>query len=359
MTELRLNLQLRKPEFCLDVDVVLPGAGTTVVLGRSGSGKTSLLRCVAGLERGATGRVVLGDVVWQDEHRFKPVHKRKIGYVFQEAGLFSHLSVEQNLQFGWRRLLPTQRKIALSQLTELLGLEPLISRPVTSLSGGERQRVALGRALLRAPALLLLDEPLAALDQVSRLDVLECLERIQNQLAVPMLYVTHEPREAGRLADHLVIMRQGQVAQTGTLQEVFGRDATGADDAAVSDISSVLNGHVDGHEEDFALSWIQVAGARVGLPRLIEPVGIPVRVQVSASDVSLSLHAHHDTSILNLLPVRIARIKELSRSQALLSLVLQDGQLLQSIVTRRSVSALALRPGSELFAQVKGVAIVK
>lgn len=198
--------------FDLDVEFVLPARGVTALIGPSGSGKTTLLRCLAGLER-LPGRLVVGGEVWCDEHVFRPPHRRAIGYVFQEASLLSHLSVRGNLEFGLKRArLPTRAAIdELDQVAASLALEPLLNRSPARLSGGERQRVALGRALLSQPRLLLLDEPLSGLDGAAKAEILPYLERLHDGLAIPMLYVSHDAAEVARLADRILVMRDGRI----------------------------------------------------------------------------------------------------------------------------------------------------
>jgi len=214
---LEVSLRLARGAFGLEVDVTLPDRGVTVLFGPSGSGKTTLLRCVAGLEPDAIGRVVVGGAVWMDREVGVdlPTHTRGVGYVFQEAALFPHLSVRENLEFGWTRTPPEVRALDVEEVAELMGLERLLSRTPGGLSGGERQRVAMARAVLAGPAALLLDEPLASLDRESRAVLLPYLRRLRERLEVPMLYVTHDEREAGRLADHVVLLREGRVEAEG------------------------------------------------------------------------------------------------------------------------------------------------
>lgn len=202
------HFQGRLGDFRLDAELRTPAAGVTVLFGPSGCGKTTLLRCVAGLER-LPGRLVVDGAVWQDEARFLPAHRRAVGYVFQDASLLAHLSVRRNLLFGFRRT-RDERRIDLDQVVGLLGLEPLLERGVARLSGGERQRVAIGRALLSQPRLLLMDEPLASLDPARKAEVLPYLERLHGDLAIPILYVTHDRAEAARLGDRQVLMQQGR-----------------------------------------------------------------------------------------------------------------------------------------------------
>lgn len=349
---------LSHPGFTLDVDLALPGSGVTALFGPSGSGKTSCLRCVAGLEPTAHGRLVVAGETWQDSDRglFLPPHRRALGYVFQDANLFEHLDVRRNLLFGWRRVAPTARRLALEQVVELLGIEGLLPRMPARLSGGERQRVGIARALLTSPRLLLMDEPLAALDAERKAEILHYLERLTRELALPILYVSHAPDEVARLADHLVLLEQGRVLASGPTTEVLARldlPIALADDAGV-----VLEGRVLGHDPDYGLlSLGLVDDQRVLLAHAPLPPGQALRIKVLARDVSLSLERQH-SSILNVLPATVAEIAPTrSPAQVLLRLDLGGAALLARI-TRYSLERLGLQPGSRVWAQLKSVAVL-
>jgi molybdate transport system ATP-binding protein len=353
---LDLNFHLQRPcGFTLNVQLNLPERGITALSGSSGSGKTTLLRCVAGLERAQGLCRIQGDI-WQDTQRFLPTHRRALGYVFQEASLFPHLSVQANLEFGWRRIALNKRHIGFDEAVALLGVEPLLTRACAQLSGGERQRVAIARALLTSPHLLLMDEPLAALDHASKQTILRYLERVFTALNVPVLYVSHQPEEVARLAHYIVLLREGQVQAMGAAADLMTRldlPLAHADNAA-----AFLQGHIAGHDNEFHLTHIDTPGGRFSLPREDLAVGRSARVQVYARDVSLALTAHHDTSILNILPVYVLGMQALDPARLLVRLALQDGQTLLARITRRSGAALELREGMELYAQVKSVALV-
>jgi len=219
----QIRLQLTRPDFTLQVNLRLPTQGITAVYGASGSGKTSLLRCVAGLEKPHQSLIQVEDEFWQDDSidLFIPTWKRPIGYVFQEASLFPHLSVEHNLEFGLKRVESEDSKKALLKAIELLELRSLLKRKPHALSGGEKQRVAIARAIATTPKLLLLDEPLASLDMARRLDILPWLETLRDELRIPMLYVTHAMEEVLRLADQVIVLELGKVATLGKPKEVF------------------------------------------------------------------------------------------------------------------------------------------
>ncbi|HEY5717008.1 MAG TPA: molybdenum ABC transporter ATP-binding protein, partial [Motiliproteus sp.] len=293
--------------------------------------------------------------LWQQPGLFIPPHRRRLGYVFQEASLFPHLSVEQNLRFGWKRLPAVERRLEPEQAVKLLGLEHLRERQPERLSGGERQRVAIARALLHAPQLLLLDEPLSALDQAAKRTILPYLQRLQDELAIPMLYVSHDPGEVAQLADHLVLLEQGRVRASGPASDLLTRlDLTLA---RGGDAESVVEGFVSAHDETFHLTWIGMAGGRIALPREALPVGRHARVHIKARDVSLALSAHNDSSIINVLPVEVLEAQDISPAQTMVRLQLEDGQKLLSLLTRRSALALGLYPGQWVYAQIKGVAL--
>lgn len=220
---LQLRFRLRRRDFTLDVDLRLPGRGITALFGPSGAGKTTCLRCVAGLERPEEARLVVHGDTWQDSARglFLPVHRRALGYVFQEDALFPHLSVQGNLEYGLRRTPRAQRRIAWEQAVELLGIAPLLSRVPATLSGGERQRVSIARALLASPRLLLMDEPLASLDAARKQDILPWLARLHDELDMPVLYVSHSPDEVARLAGHVVLFDGGRLRAQGTTADML------------------------------------------------------------------------------------------------------------------------------------------
>jgi molybdate transport system ATP-binding protein len=219
------RLKIAYSGFSLDVDLHLPGRGVTALYGHSGSGKTTCLRCIAGLERAEQGFIQINDEVWQDSERriFVPPHKRALGYVFQEASLFPHLSVLANLQFGLKRIAKAQRRVDMAQATELLGIGHLLERHPQHLSGGERQRVGIARALLTSPKLLLMDEPLAALDSQRKNEILPYLQRLHDELDIPVLYVSHAQDEVARLADHLVLLSDGKALASGPIGETLAR----------------------------------------------------------------------------------------------------------------------------------------
>lgn len=357
MSGIEVSLYNRLGDFLLDVAFEAPASGVTALFGRSGSGKTSVLRAVAGLVRARQGVVKVNGECWQDGRHFVPVHRRALGYVFQEASLFTHLSVRGNLLYGWRRVPAEQRRVKFDDVVELLGIGPLLQRPTASLSGGERQRVAIGRALLASPRLLLMDEPLSALDHTARQSILPYLENLHNELAIPSLYVSHDPDEVAHLADHMVLLEAGRVAASGGAAELLTRLDLPL--ANFDDATAILEGTVSVHDHTYHLTWIAMHGGRVAVAREQDlPVGRRARVQIHARDVSLSLSAHHDTSILNLLPARVADTREVNPTQLLVRLELEDGQTLLSRITRRSGMALGLHEGMFLYAQVKSVALV-
>jgi molybdate transport system ATP-binding protein len=356
MSAIEVSLQHRLGDFELDVAFTAPAGGATALFGHSGSGKTSVLRAVAGLVRARRGVVKVNGEVWQDGRRFVPAHRRALGYVFQEASLFTHLSVRQNLLYGWRRVPPAQRQLGYDEVVELLGIGPLLQRAAQSLSGGERQRVAIGRALLASPRLLLMDEPLSALDHGARRSILPYLESLHNELAIPSLYVSHDPDEVAHLADHMVVMERGRVVASGAAADLLTRLDLPL--ANYDDATAILEGTVSVHDHTFHLTWIAMHGGRVAVAGENLPIGRRARVQIHARDVSLSLSAHHDTSILNLLPARVVDTHEVTPAQMMVRLELEDGQTLLSRITRRSGMALGLHEGMFLYAQVKSVALV-
>lgn len=343
------------PGFALEVELALPGRGVTALYGPSGSGKTTLLRCIAGLERAAAGFLSVRGEVWQDDVQgvFLPTHRRPLGYVFQEASLFPHLDVRRNLEFGLRRVPAAQRRVALDRSIALLGIEPLLARLPTRLSGGERQRVAIARALATSPSILLMDEPLAALDPARKAEVLPYLEALHAELDIPVLYVSHAPEEVARLADTLVALEGGRAVACGSLAELMPR--VDLPMAREEDAFVVVEAVVAEHDAANALTCLDVAGHPLWLTGLQQPVGARVRARILARDVSLALSARHDSSILNNLPVRIVAIDGLGPGRALVRLDLGGVGLLARI-TQRSVVQLGLAPGMVVHAQIKGVA---
>ena len=359
MMEIQADLRLSYPGFELDVSLRLPGAGVSVLLGPSGCGKTTVLRALAGLVRGQ-GRVAFNGDVWQDDSQgrraFVPTHHRPIGYVFQEASLFPHLSVQGNLEYGSRRIPAAQRRISLDEAVGLLGIGHLLGRRPQGLSGGERQRVAIARALLTSPRLLLMDEPLSALDAARKAEVLPYLERLNSSTGTPIVYVTHALDEAARLADHLVLMDAGHVLGSGPAVDMFARLDTPM--STWDDAAALLQGCVEAHEPEFGLSRLRVGAHAFWVGLSAAQVGQAVKVRVLARDVSVTLSAARDSSILNILPARIDEIRPDGADSVTLRLSLAPGVSLLARLTRRSCEQLQLRVGMAVFAQVKGAALL-
>jgi molybdate transport system ATP-binding protein len=347
--------------FRLDVDVTVPATGVTALFGPSGCGKTSVLRCIAGLQRVADGLVTVAGDVWQDAEQFRAPHRRPVGYVFQEASLFPHLSVEKNLMFGAKRATvpATRPAIRRDEVVDLLGLSPLLGRAPQNLSGGERQRVAIGRALLSQPALLLMDEPLSALDRPTRDEILPFLERLHAGLSLPVIYVSHDIAEVERLADTLVLMQAGRVLACGplaTLQADPALPLARGRDAAVS-----LSATTAGHDPRYGLLALKVAGGRFWVPAPAAPAGQARRLRIMAGDVSLASSVPEDSTILNALPARILQATPLGEAELTVLLALGDdgsGDRILARVTRRSWDHLGLDVGRPVIAQVKGVALL-
>ncbi|WDU64916.1 molybdenum ABC transporter ATP-binding protein [Pseudomonas poae] len=358
MIDVRLNLKYAS--FALDVDLHLPGRGVTALYGHSGSGKTTCLRCIAGLEHAEDGFIQINDEVWQDSRngRFVPPHKRALGYVFQEASLFPHLSVRANLEFGLKRIPRQQRRVDMAQATELLGIGHLLERHPQHLSGGERQRIGIARALLTSPNLLLMDEPLAALDSKRKGEILPYLERLHDELDIPVLYVSHAQDEVARLADHIVLLSDGKALASGPIGETLARlDLPMAlgDDAGV-----VINGSVSAYDAHYQLLTLQFPDSNQQLRVAHAPlaVGKTLRVKVQARDVSLSLQAGEHSSILNRLPVTVSQEISADNSAHVLVRLDADGTPLLARITRFSRDQLQLHPGQTLWAQIKAVAVL-
>jgi molybdate transport system ATP-binding protein len=360
MSGIEARLALARPDFPLDVDLSLPGRGVSALFGPSGAGKTSILRAVAGLER-AAGFVRVNGATWQDDARnvFLPTHKRPLGYVFQEASLFPHLDVRCNVEYGMKRVPAAERRVALEAAVELLGIGPLMARDPATLSGGERQRVAIARALAASPSLLLLDEPLAALDAPRKAEILPYLERLHDEWDIPVLYVSHALDEVARIADHLVLLERGRVKASGSVESLLARpDLKLADgDGAAAWIEGV----VADYDAAYHLLAVDGPGGRFWLPGAPRPAGTRVRLRIQARDVSLALEKSTGSSIINILPARVIEMRDEARGQVVVALALgpgTEGCRIFARVTRKSADALDLRPGREIYTQVKGIAIL-
>jgi molybdate transport system ATP-binding protein len=344
------------PGFTLDVDLTLPARGVTALFGVSGCGKTSLLRCMAGLTRAAQGHFVVGGDVWQDDGHFTPVHERRLGYVFQDANLFTHLSVRANLDYGRSRVPAALRQTAFDHAVELLGIGHLLDRQPQCLSGGERQRVAIARALLTSPRLLLMDEPMAALDLARKNEFMPYLERLQRELDIPVVYVTHAPDEVARLADHLVAMEAGRVLVTGPLAETLARIDVPirlGEDAGV-----VLEAVVLERDAQWQLARVGFSGGELWVRDGGHAVGEAVRVRILARDVSVALQASEGTSILNCLPARVEQVADEGQGALALARLSVGPSPIVARLTRRSAMALGLVAGVDVWVQIKAVALL-
>ena len=357
MNAIRARFRLDRSDFSLDVDLDLPGRGVTALFGQSGSGKTTLLRLIAGLERAEGGELNVNGQVWQDADSFLPTHRRPLGYVFQEASLFPHLSVRRNLEFGLRRVAAAERKVSLEQAIELLGIGPLLERRPDSLSGGERQRVGIARALAVSPRILLMDEPLAALDLARKKEILPYLEKLHDELEIPLLYVSHAPDEVARLADHIVVMDAGKAVASGPLTETLARldlPIRLGEDAGV-----VLDAVVAERDAQWNLARVDFGGGAVWVRDGGQAIGRHVRLRILARDVSLALTRHSGTSILNTLSAAVQEIADDTHPALALVRLNVGGSPLVARVTKRSAVALELVAGKILFAQIKSVAILE
>ncbi|MGH6626592.1 MAG: molybdenum ABC transporter ATP-binding protein, partial [Burkholderiaceae bacterium] len=335
MVGILARFHIAYPGFALDVDLDLPGRGVSALFGPSGCGKTTCLRAIAGLEHARGGFLQINGEVWQDDAlgRFLPPHQRPLGYVFQEASLFAHLTVRGNVEYGMKRVPAPKRQVSLAQAVELLGIGHLMERRPAKLSGGERQRIAIARALATSPRLLLLDEPLAALDAQRKAEILPYLERLHSELDIPVLYVSHALDEVARLADHLVLLQAGHVSASGPTGELLTRldlplahgDAAGA----------VIAGTVQGHDAHYHLSRVDFAGGSLQLASsAARPPGQAVRLRVQARDVSLALQPPSGSSILNILPATVAGMSEDSPGQTMVALDAGGARLLARLTQR-------------------------
>jgi len=347
---------LQLDSFSLDATFAAPATGVTALFGPSGSGKTTLLRCIAGLEH-AQGSLHVNGATWQDDTTFVPVHQRPLGYVFQEASLFPHLSVRANLEYGYQRIAPVERKVQLAQVVEWLGLNHLIARgDVASLSGGERQRVAIGRALLTSPRILLMDEPLSALDTTSKQEILPYLERLHRELNIPVLYVSHALDEVARLADHLVLLEKGRIIASGALHETLAR--LDLPTAHFDDAGTVIEAAVAQQDEKYHLTRLDFAGGFLWTGKVEQPFGTRVRARVLARDVSIATQAPQGSSINNILNARIEEIRDEGTDKVMVRMRVGQAQILLSRITRRSRDQLGLSEGMFVCAQVKSVALM-
>jgi molybdate transport system ATP-binding protein len=353
---IQAQFELSYPGFALDVALDLPGRGVTALFGPSGCGKTTLLRCMAGLTRAKRGRLTVNGETWQDDTRFVPVHQRRLGYVFQEASLFAHLSIRRNLQFGQSRVAAVDRRVAFEHAVDLLGIGHLLERKPVGLSGGERQRVAIACALLTSPRLLLMDEPLAALDVARKNEFMPYLERLHSELEIPVIYVSHAPDEVARLADHIVVMDAGHAVAVGPLTDTLARldlPIQLGEDAGV-----VLDAVVVERDAAWHLARVEFSGGSLWVRDDGHGVGHRVRVRILARDVSIALEKASGTSIQNCLHATVDQLADDHHpASALLRLKVGASPVLARL-TRRSAVGLGLEPGKSVWVQIKAVALI-
>jgi molybdate transport system ATP-binding protein len=351
-----LDLQFIKQQgaFKVDISFAAPDVGVTALFGRSGAGKTSVINMVAGLVRPDSGHIIVNGRTLFDAARgiHVPPEKRRIGYIFQDGRLFPHLSVKSNLTYGMRLTPPAERHVAFDDVVDLLGVGHLLQRRPAKLSGGEKQRVAVGRALLTSPTLLLMDEPLASLDRIRKAEVLPFLSRLCDEWSTPILYVSHSLEEVLNLADTMVLMDAGRVAAAGPLEELMSRRdlqrLTGAEDIGTV-VATTVDAHVDG------LTQLCFQGGTIWVPEMAATPGSRVRVRIAARSVAIALHEPRETSVQN---VFRGEVKQISNGMgAMLDVQMDIGCPLMARITPRAAQTLELSPGKQVFALVKSVAV--
>lgn len=352
---LNVEFTLNFNGFSLEISQTLPASGVTALFGRSGSGKSSLLRVIAGLETRAKGSVAWGAEVWQGPQHFTPPHKRGLGYVFQDTRLFPHLSVAQNLSYADKRAkgLPGP---AMDDIITALDLGPLLPRTPATLSGGEASRAAIGRALLTRPRMLLMDEPLAALDANRKAEILPYLERLRDQIGTPILYVSHQMAEVTRLANHLLLMDAGRITHAGPLETLLSDPAT-APALGLREAGAIISATLTAQEGD-GLSRLTCATGPLYLPQINAPLGSRLRIRILAHDVILARAAPVGLSALNILPATITAIRQGDGPGVIVQLRIGE-ELILSRITARSATTLGLAIGQPCFAILKSVAVAQ
>ena len=352
-----LQLTIRCPgsgDFCLDIDCRLPAGSTTAIYGASGSGKTTLLECVAGLRATEPGGTIqFGDDTWLSGDKSTPTWQRRIGFVFQDARLFTHLDVRGNLAYASQRA--GSEALPLATVCQWLALDDLLNSRCDQLSAGQKQRVAIGRALLSAPQLLLLDEPLANLDGAARNQCLQGLRAAREVLNLPMLYVSHDIEEVSQLAEHLLVLDRGRLKEQGPLLELTSRLNSSL--AHQEQAAAIATGSIARHDADYGLTELNVGRQSLWVNQLAGAVGESRRIRIPARDVSVCRQRPEATSILNILEVTLAEIEETANARVLLRLTL-GGQSLLARITRKSATELALQAGDTLYAQIKSAALL-
>src|SRR6056297_1602146 len=354
MTGLSVDVRMDYPGFALEVATEFPARGITALFGPSGCGKTTLLRIIAGFEPGASGRVSFDGEIWAGPGRATPPHRRGVGMVFQDARLFPHLSVAGNLDYALSRAPREPARYGRDEVVDVLDLAPLLGRRVAQLSGGERQRVAIGRTLLTRPRLLLMDEPLAALDTRRKGEILPYIARLRTAFRLPVLYVTHALEEVTQLCDRIVALATGRVVATGGVAETLERlDLT--DVQGRFEAGTMLTGRIAAQDSSLYLSRVDVGGARIEVPQIGLDVGQYVRLRVRARDVSLALRRPEGMSVRNMLDATVLRVDPEADSAFAEVLLDIGGQHLRARVTRAAVADLGLMAGHTVVALVKAV----
>ena len=355
MNTLELKFAHKIGDFTLEVEQSLSSNAVTAIYGASGSGKTTLLRVIAGLLKPLKGELMFNGHCWQSNSDFLPAHKRQLAYVFQEPSLFEHLSVRGNIDYAFKRSRCSKKLITPEHAIEELELNRLLDRSIQTLSGGEKQRVAIARAICSNPRLLLMDEPLSALDRESKSQILPMIVSLHERFNLPIVYVSHALDEVSRLADDLLLMEHGRVIASGDIKTMLTQlDLSMAQSA---DAESLINATVVMHDDEFGLTYLDSPLGQFSVLKRSIAIGDNVRILVAARDVSITLNRQVDTSILNIFPAVIDQIEDADKAQVTIRLI-SNGVRILSRLTKKSVAVMRLKVGSEVYVQTKSVAIL-
>ena len=356
MKQISLNISHTEDSgFSLNIECQVPASGVTAIYGPSGSGKTTVLNAIAGIQPASgSSTIQFGNEQWQNGTQFTPPWKRKIGFVFQDARLFPHLNVRQNLEYAIKRR-GDESQPCFDEIVDWLNLNKLLSRLPESLSAGQKQRVAIGRALLCGPRILLMDEPLANLDHAARLECLHYLQRLRTKLDIPIWYVSHDIEEVSQIADKLLLLDNGRLEAQGSLIDLCSRLDTRL--SHEEHAAAIVTGEIHQHDIEFGLTEIRIDQQTLLVNHLDAPPGQQQRIRIPARDVSICRTRPQDSSILNIIPVQLLEIEATGGSRVLLRLSLGD-QCLLARITRKSAEALQLTVGDKVFAQIKSAALL-